>query len=193
MSNIRLTADRGAVVRVGGVIYERRPLQPTLGIPNAEFTGEDASDIQSMTFNYDDLGVENGPAHRTWTAQEMAVSHYLAANFEQVEVPATTHMYGQPGLEVWTAPSDGIVRAGSYHGNGNFRAQLSGVTVFQPNGYAGVPGAIGSAAAANPFVPNINESAFRVMAGQPLVVWWNSPNYSCHFTLCFLPDIWPIP
>ena len=189
MANIRLTADRGAVARVDGIIYEQLADQPTLGIPNKSFIGTDKADIQSMTFGYDDLGVESGTTHRVWTAQEMAVSHYLSENVEQVEVPATTYMYGEDGLEVWTAPSAGIVRAGSQYGGGNFRAQISGITVLETT--TGVPGSIGNAAAAIPFEPNTNEGAFRVMAGDTVLVWWNSPNYPCYFVICFLPDNWP--
>jgi len=176
MTSIRLTADRGTICRVDGVIYEKANDQPSVGAPDKTFTESDVANISAITFTYDDSGVNGGSNHRTWSAKEVGVAYYLSEHIFDNNIEKTTYMYGQLGKLVFTAPSNGILRVASQYGSENCEAKLDGVSVYRP--YSTPP-------AISDGLP------VAVIAGQVLRVNWNSPNYPCMFYCRFLPATWP--
>jgi len=80
MSTIYSAIDRGDALIYDGVAYEKKG-QNFGNITSGGVYGQ--TDISGVTFTLDDSGVEGGSNHRVWTAAEMAVARYVAANFGQ--------------------------------------------------------------------------------------------------------------
>jgi hypothetical protein len=106
MSNIRLSADYGSVVHVGGVCYKKADDQPSTGVPNKSIATGDTINISSRTFTVDDDGVSGGSNHRTWTACEVCVSEYMSIHRGAVSFS------NENGVKktLFTAPYGGIIR-----------------------------------------------------------------------------------
>jgi|GEM_PF-1800356 len=79
MATIRSLTDRGDALIYDGLVYSKRPNQPTLGVvtTGGEYTKDN---IEGVTFVLDDSGVVEGPNHRIWTPGEWGIARWLEAN-----------------------------------------------------------------------------------------------------------------
>jgi len=134
-----------------------------MGVPNATTLPDDLFDVQAFTWNLDDSNVSGGSDHRTWTAEEMAVTT-LAGHYEYYSGGATPKT-------LLVAPAAGIFRVvkkkvGAW-------VKLNGVTLSIPQ--------------TEPLV-NAAATPVKVLQGDTItgerwdgvIVWW------------FLPFVWPI-
>jgi hypothetical protein len=98
MPSVRVAADYGSAIIVGGVVYYRVS-GPNPGIPNASPT---VGSIEPYSFYYGDDGVVAG-AHHDWTACEHGIAFYTP-NYKTQDIV-------WPGWkDLFTAPAAGVIR-----------------------------------------------------------------------------------
>lgn len=75
-ANIKTAIDFGdAMTAYGGTIaYKKKAGQPQLGTVNYTLRVDDDINIAPFVFQFDDLNVNGGSTHRTWSAAEIAVT-----------------------------------------------------------------------------------------------------------------------